>query len=614
MVAPVYATDLTDFYLEGASTVTALGGGGAALGNPETDFFIQGSSCLSKGAWTNAIKGFIVDALATTFTVPTDGAIIGFSKYDAVGSLATQSAGGLRIIAGSGNGDYYHYYVGGSDTLAFNSWVPYVIDPNTATADATTGTPSGAERWVGVLANLPTTSGPTKGNPIALDSVRFGRCRVDYTNGETANYATFLGAEAYGNDPSRRWGLIEKQGGAYLIQGFHQFGTSGTAVDMRDSNKVLFWRPAGANNVSNNAVSTAFNRMELVNASSNLLWDNIIIQSLGTRARGQFVHTAGTLTMTSCQFIDWDTFTFLAGASMTAGVFRRCNAITAPGSTLNGTQILNSTVATNTSALVWNVSTNPSGKLDDMEFSKGTNAHHAIEFGTAIAGGASITLNNCSFSGFSATEGGTTGDETFHFKATSGTITLNLVGCSGNMGYRSEGATINLVIDPVTTSVSVVADGSAVSGARVLVETSASGAFPFEESVSISQTAGTATVSHTGHGLVTNNYVVIRGAAPSAYNGVKQITVTGPNAYTYTIDSGTSSPATGTPVASAALISAVTTGTGIVTDTRTFSANQPIKGWVRKTTSSPFYKTGDIVGTVNSTTGLSVTVQLVSDE
>ena len=89
MTAAAYATNLTTFWLEGATTVSAIGSGGAALGNPETDFFIQSAGCISKGAWTNAIKGFEIDALGANFTVPTDGAVIGFIKYDAQGSLDT---------------------------------------------------------------------------------------------------------------------------------------------------------------------------------------------------------------------------------------------------------------------------------------------------------------------------------------------------------------------------------------------------------------------------------------------------------------------------------------------------------------------------------------------
>lgn len=620
MAAPTWTTNMTNFWVTatGATTVTAIGTGGAGLGNPETDFFIESTSCISKAAWTNATKGFIIDALGANFTVPTDGAIIFFAKYDAQGSLDTKANGGLQCIVGSTASAYYHFYIGGSNTLAFDSWVPYTIDPNTATVDNTTGTPGTNERWVGLLATLPTTSGPTKGNPIAIDAIRYGRCDVEYTNGDLGNgYNTFSGAEGFANATTRRWGLIQLEGGAYIIQGFHSFGTSGTAVDFRDSNKVLFWRPAGNNNTTNDSVSTAFNRMEILNASSNVDWDNIIIQSLGTRSRGVFVHTAGTFDATSCQFIDMDTFSFLSTTVATDCIFRRTNAITAPGSTLNGSSILTPTVAADASALVWNVATDPDGKLDDMTFSKGTNAHHAIEFGTSAP--STMTLRGWTTTGFNAANANN--DSTFYFadKGVDTTWTINVVGGTGNFSYKKAraGDTVNIVIDPVTVTVTVrdATTSGLISGARVLLEVSSGINFPYLASVSISGSGTTATVTHTAHGLATNDNVVIRGANETEYNGAFQITVTGVNTYTYTTGTTvTTGTPTGTITSTFAIINATTTGTGVVSDTRTYSNAQPVTGRVRKSTSSPLYIQGTISETVSNTAGLSVTVQLVKDE
>jgi hypothetical protein len=617
MAAPSYATDLSNFWLESATTVTALGGGPAGLGNPETDFFIQGTDCISKAAWTASVKGFIIDALGTTFTVPTDGAVIGFIKYDAAGSLDTQSGGGLRMVIGSSSSAYDEFYVGGNDTLAFASWVPYAIDPNTATPDVSNS--GGTERWVGCLGDLPTSSGPSKGNPLGMDAIRYGRGRIDYTIGDSGDPATFAGAEAVGNVVGTRWGLIELVGGAFQTQGFHSIGTSGTAVDFRDEDKVLFWRSL-ANNLTDDAVSTAFNRVEIINSGSNCDMTNIIWSALGTRARGQFVHTAGTCDLVSCQFFDWDTFTFISTTVANDCVFSRCRAVTAPGSDLVGSSIVTPDISANTSGLIWDVATDPDGLLDDMTFTKtsGT-AHHAIEFGTTIPDAANYTLRGCDFgTDFSGTEDGSTGDETFHFKDTTGTITLNLVGCTGNAGYRTEGVGVTIVTDPVTIELTVQTSASppvAIGSARVFIETSdGTGPLPFEESVSIVQTGGTATVTHTAHGLATDQYVVIRDADENDYNKVAQITKTGDNTYTYSVDSGATSPETGSPVASAVIISGLTNGSGVISDTRTYSSNQPFKGWARKSSGSPYYQNGPITGTISSTDGFTASIALLSDE
>jgi hypothetical protein len=604
-----YTTNLTTFWLETATTVTAIGTGGAGLGNPETDFFIQGTDCISKSAWTNAIKGFIIDALATTFTVPTDGAVIFFAKYDAAGSLAVKASGGLQGIIGSSSSAYDHFYIGGSDTLAFDSWVPYVIDPNTATADTTTGSPSGSERWVGLLANLPTTSGPTKGSPIAMDAIRYGRCDIEYT----ATGCTFSGAEAWANATSRRWGLLELLNGSYLLQGFHSFGTVSASCTFTDSNKVLFFRASGNNNVTNDAVSTGFNRIEILNASSTITWDNISISALGTRARGVFVHTAGTIDFDNCQFTDMDTFTLIAGSDIQGSTWRRCNAITAPGSTLNNSSVLASSVAADASALVWNVATDPDGKLDGMTFSKGATAHHAIELGASTP--ASISLRGWTVTGFNTVDGN---NDSVILNTSGKAITVNVFDATGTISFKNSGvgSSTTIVSGAVSLNINVKdTAGTNIQSARVLLKASdGTGPFPFEDTVTITRSGTTATVSHTAHGMAVADKVQIKGADQPEYNGVFSITNPSTNAYDYTVSGSPASPATGTIKATFVALHDLTNASGNVTASRVYATDQPVTGVVRKSTSSPYYQTGPLGGTVDSATGYTANVQLVSDE
>lgn len=64
---------------------------------------------------------------------------------------------------------------------------------------------------------------------------------------------------------------------------------------------------------------------------------------------------------------------------------------------------------------------------------------------------------------------------------------------------------------------------------------------------SLTQTGGTATlVSTVNHGLSTGDYVYIAGADQTEYNGSFQITVTNATTFTFAVDSGATSPATGT--------------------------------------------------------------------
>lgn len=63
---------------------------------------------------------------------------------------------------------------------------------------------------------------------------------------------------------------------------------------------------------------------------------------------------------------------------------------------------------------------------------------------------------------------------------------------------------------------------------------------------SLTQSNGTATaVTPYAHQFTNGSSIVIRNATPSAYNGTKTITVTNSTTFTFAIDSGTASPATG---------------------------------------------------------------------
>jgi hypothetical protein len=435
MAAPVYATDLTDIIVDMASTTgwTALGGGAGGLVAPETDFYIQGSNCISKAGWSTAVKGMVYLAGAGV-TVPTDGAVMMWIYYWAPNAMDTYAGGGMRMVIGSSAAAYYEHTVAGSDKLPFAGWFLGAVNPNTATPDFTVGTPTATEQSFGATIDVP-AAGPSKGQPLGIDAIRYGRTTLTMTNGDLANgYATFAGAQAYGDAITRRWGQLSERDGAYFMSGFMSLGSSATAVDFRDSNKILFIR-------DHTKVTAAFNRIEVLNAASNVDWDNIQITALGTNSPGTFVHTAGAFDAINCQFTGMGTFTFLDASSAVNCTFRRCGQIIAPGADLHGSIIAESTVAANTSAVVWDVAQDPAGELDDMTFTKGTNAHHAIEFG--VNSPTTITLNGQTFTGFSTSNNAN--DSVLHIKRTSGTVTINTSGVTGTISYRTDGATVTIV-------------------------------------------------------------------------------------------------------------------------------------------------------------------------
>lgn len=74
---------------------------------------------------------------------------------------------------------------------------------------------------------------------------------------------------------------------------------------------------------------------------------------------------------------------------------------------------------------------------------------------------------------------------------------------------------------------------------------------PVATMFTLTQTAGVATfTSVANHNLVTGDSVNIYGATPTGYNGDFIVTVTGATTFTFTVDSATTSPASGTITAS----------------------------------------------------------------
>lgn len=606
MTAATYTTNLADIFTDGTTTGwSAIGGGQAGL-NQEVDYYIQGTSCLSKNAFASTTKGMIYNYGSDAGGGGTDGAYLMWVTHLTPNSLATKSAGGISFLVGSTSTAYEHYYIGGSDTIEFGGWILAAVNHATA-GDTTTGSPSAtSESQFGALWYLP-TGGPTKGAPAGIDAMRFGRCDAIIQFGTGADpEADFAGIVSNLDSVTNRYGLLSFINGAYFNSGLIQFGSATNAVEFSDSNKTIFLR-------DHDHVTANFHTWEVQNASSIITFENLVVSALGATSRGRWITTDNaTMTWTGCSFTDMGAFSFLTNATIDGCTFRRCDVVTHGGADMSNSSVEDTNVAANSSALIYDIAADPDGEMDGMNFAMGTTLTHAIEFGTNVP--ATMTLRDCVFSGYGT--GTDTNNSTFHFKDTAGTITLNIIGGSGNVSYRTDGATIVIVQDPVTTKViAQTVDQTKVENARVYLRASdALGPLPFQVAVTITQSAGTATVTHTSHGFSTNQYMVINGADQEEYNRVAQITVTGVNTYTYLVDSGATSPATGSPVCTGVIVYGLTDVNGEVSDSRTLSSDQNVSGWTRKSTTTPFYKTAPLGGTVSSTNGANFTAIMILDE
>jgi hypothetical protein len=302
-----------------------------------------------------------------------------------------------------------------------------------------------------------------------------------------------------------------------------------------------------------------------------------------------------------------------ASNEWSGNTFNSCGQIETTGANFKNSVFIGYSGLTNTSQLYWNTTLDPNGELDGCEFTMPATLTHAIEFPIGMSA-QSITLTDCIFNNYNVANA--LNDSTFNVLATSGTLTINIVGGSGSVSYRTAGATVVIVQNPVTTLITVkdVSTGSPIEGARVKLEVSNGDNFPYLASVTITSDTDVASVAHTGHGLSDGDFVTIKGANENTYNGCYEISGVTTNAYDYNMSGDTTSPATGTITATFAYFNTLTNASGIVTDTRSISVNQAVTGKVRKSTTPPLYKTSPINETVDNANGLSLNVSLISDE
>lgn len=406
-------------------------------------------------------------------------------------------------------------------------------------------------------------------------------------------------------------------------------GSINGVVDFRDSNKTILIQDT-------RKVYAAFNKIEIRNASSRVDWTSVNVTCLSpssTASKGDFeVVTAGAdVNFNGCTFTDMNTFIFGSNSSVIDTTFIRCGLITGGGGIFNGSSILTSTVAVDVGAFLYNETVDPDGEMDNMTFSKGTNAHHAIDFGTAVT--ANITLRGCEFTGFGST--GDSNDSTVRF-LTTGSLTLSLIGCTVNGAAASTGnfsvddaagTGVTLSISPVTVTVTTKdAGGTVVGSANVFLKASSGTGTLLPVSAAVNSItridATTAEATHAAvHNMSTGDKVYILGANQAAYNGVFAITLVGvaspTTMYRYTPLSDPVVNATGTLTATFVFLKGTTdSGTGVITMSRVVSENQSVIGWARKSSLSdnPKYKNAPISGTVLAASGLTATAVLILDQ
>lgn len=599
MAGPSYTTDLQDVTTAETATGWAELSGHTSGGAPaaDTEAYLQGSSCVSQatGQAVGTTAGVQFDYGSA---IPWTGGYVFmvWQMFSAGSNIDTWANGGMRFGVGSSSGNMNYWNALGKDygSYPYGGWQNTAIDP-ASTPDLTEGSPvSGSYRVFGSLPNM--LNKITKGSPHVVDAIRYGRGTLNAINGDSTNgYADFPSMAAANDAGNARWGLFQLQSGGYKWKGLMSLGTAATAVDFRDSNKAVIVDDTPR-------AYLTFNKVEVHNAASIVQWLNISMQAAGATSPGRFeMVDNATVTKDGCTFTDMDTFVYQSAATITGTTFRRCGQVTLGGATMDGCLFSNSTANV---ALACGASV---ATLSNTEFI-GSGVNHAIE----ITGGTSHTLNGIKFTGYAASNG-STGNEAVFVNIASGNVTIY---ADATFSYRTAGATVTVISGSVTLGLDVTtAAGTPIPGAAVFVQAAnATGPLPYQEAVTIANSGTTATVTHTGHGMLTNDKVVIRGASLPENNGVFDINVTDANTYTYTMASAPGSSPTGTITSTWVALYGTSDANGRASMSRAFASDQPITGWARKSSSSPYYKTGPISGVISSAAGATVTALLIGDE
>ena len=213
--------------------------------------------------------------------------------------------------------------------------------------------------------------------------------------------------------------------------------------------------------------------------------------------------------------------------------------------------------------------------------------------------------------------GTTTSTDAVIYNNSGGNVTINVSG-GDTPTYRNGAGATTTVNNTVETKINIRDNqGNFEEFVRIyMAAADGNGDLPFEESVTIVRVAATATVTHTTHGLNTGEYIKLAGITNDVddNSGAFQITVTDANTYTYTSNNSGNLTYTGTIIATGATIYGETDVNGDISSSRTYGGNQELTGYARKSSDgTTYFKSIELIDTVNSSTGLIINRRLVSD-
>ena len=372
--------------------------------------------------------------------------------------LETEALGGMELSMFDGTTTEY-ITIFGSDTY-FGGWFNIVIDP----ALFTTLTLANIEQW-GIRPQYHTAAKNVDNTWVDALKYLDGYSMTGGTSGDEITLATIEEADR-GTTILYGYGVTTAVSGVYYCTGKHQYGTGATTTWVLLNGEILVFE--------DNLIAVGLHEISGVGTGTRVTITDSVIRAAGTTDNPRFgfdMSDADLLlfSMDGSFLTRAAASAFKSGQTVTGNTFNDCGQIDANGADFRGTTVKGYEGTANTSALIWTPATDPNGLLDAMSFEMATTATHAIEFG--ILSPLTMTLTGIDFSGYDTGVTINQNDSPLHIKRTTGTVTINLSGCSGinEYGYRTDGATVVLAAT-VPLKVTVVDRGGiAVVGAQTAI-------------------------------------------------------------------------------------------------------------------------------------------------
>jgi len=431
-----------------AETITGWAAtGGGITETQETEFFYQGSYCISCKIKTAEASLYYTSGSTNMST--NNSVWIGKIQQTNKNGI---DGNGMQLRIGTGTGAYYRYDVANSTTYPVRGGFLIIpINPGISQwYDATIGSPGGITAityWAGASDSAATAKAENFGID-AIDVIDTGE-GLTLTRGDSTDangtFQDFVDEDE--GTSTNRWGHVYTQEGIIYVTGVLSIGNSTTNTEFTDSNKVLVF-PDGR--VSNGffGVNWAINNTSTIDISACIFnGRGALYTSDDTRPTYQALGTAGTLTVTDSTFntyadiiltsnCTFDGCSFLAGKYVeanTANVYQCTitDAATAPGEPA--------------------IFTDNVTRIVECNFTQGANGGHAVQCNTA----GTYTWSGL-LSGYDSSNGQT---NSAFYNNSGGLITLNLQAGADTPSVRNgTSATTDIVSSATITITNIITE------------------------------------------------------------------------------------------------------------------------------------------------------------